>query len=358
MAIELIAKIKQKNNGNFKLVDAQDVAWSDSEGLVEHINALDTATGGVGQLTSDVADLKGRVSAAEGTIATQGTTITQHGASITALQGEVAQRPVINDTTASGTSVYSSTKVDSQITAAKNAVKNELLGGAGAAYDTLKELSDLIAENQSAIDSLEAIAAGHVRYDEAQSLTDEQKTQARGNIGASSATDLTTLQGTVSSNTSKISAVTGRVDAIEPKVTALENNKATVESRLTAVETSATENASAIEELQTSVAEANRTAAGAVDTATAAQNKANANEESITALQGKMGTLEGTVSTLGTSVSTNTASIGTLSGLQTQAKNSLVAAVNEVNTGLATISAKVGDTTTDFVATFDSIYGA
>lgn len=338
--------------------DLSGLATTEKASLVAAINEVKENSGGVGQLTSDVADLKGRVSTAEGTIATQGTTITQHGESITSLQGEVAKRPVINDTTASGTSVYSSTKVDSQITAAKNAVKNELLGGAGAAYDTLKELGDLIADNQSAIDSLEAIAAGHVRFDTAQELTDEQKTQARGNIGAAAATDLSALQGTVSSNTTNISAVKGRVDAVEPKVTALEENKSAVDGRLTAVEGSASENADAIVSLQTEVASVKSKAEGAVSAAAAAQNKANANEENITALQGQVGTLEGTVSTLRTSVSANTASIGTMSGLQTTSKGSLVSAVNEVNTGLATLSANVGDTTTDFVAAFDSIYGA
>lgn len=39
-------------------------------------------------------------------------------------------------------------------------VKNELLNGAGTAYDTLKELGDLIDDNQDAIDALETVAAG------------------------------------------------------------------------------------------------------------------------------------------------------------------------------------------------------
>ena len=39
-------------------------------------------------------------------------------------------------------------------------VKNDLLNGAGTAYDTLKELGDLIDENVDAIDALEAVAAG------------------------------------------------------------------------------------------------------------------------------------------------------------------------------------------------------
>ena len=46
-------------------------------------------------------------------------------------------------------------------TAANNAVttlKNELLNGAGAAYDTLKELGELIDENTTALDALEVVA--------------------------------------------------------------------------------------------------------------------------------------------------------------------------------------------------------
>ena len=39
-------------------------------------------------------------------------------------------------------------------------VKNDLLNGAGAAYDTLKELGDLIDDNTDAIDALERVATG------------------------------------------------------------------------------------------------------------------------------------------------------------------------------------------------------
>lgn len=39
-------------------------------------------------------------------------------------------------------------------------VKNDLLNGAGTAYDTLKELGDLIDDNTDAIEALEAVAAG------------------------------------------------------------------------------------------------------------------------------------------------------------------------------------------------------
>lgn len=43
---------------------------------------------------------------------------------------------------------------------AATTVKNDLLNGAGEAYDTLKELGDLITENVDAIDALEIVATG------------------------------------------------------------------------------------------------------------------------------------------------------------------------------------------------------
>ena len=48
--------------------------------------------------------------------------------------------------------LYTDTAVDT--------VKNDLLNGAGSAYDTLKELGDLIDDNVDAIEALEAVAAG------------------------------------------------------------------------------------------------------------------------------------------------------------------------------------------------------
>lgn len=106
---------------------------------------------------------------------------------ITNLQSEVAKKVEIDDAQASATKTYSSQKVDSQITAAKQSVKNDLLGGAGEAYDTLKELADALVTNNDAITALQQIAKGHVQFDKAQALNDDQKKQARANIGALSA---------------------------------------------------------------------------------------------------------------------------------------------------------------------------
>lgn len=106
---------------------------------------------------------------------------------ITNIQSEVAKKVEIDDAQASATKTYSSQKVDSQITAAKQSVKNDLLGGAGEAYDTLKELADALVTNKDAITALQQIAKGHVQFDKAQALNDDQKKQARANIGALSA---------------------------------------------------------------------------------------------------------------------------------------------------------------------------
>ena len=106
---------------------------------------------------------------------------------ITNLKSEVAKKVEIDDAQASATKTYSSQKVDSQITAAKQSVKNDLLGGAGEAYDTLKELADALVTNKDAITALQQIAKGHVQFDKAQALNDDQKKQARANIGALSA---------------------------------------------------------------------------------------------------------------------------------------------------------------------------
>ena len=63
-------------------------------------------------------------------------------------------------------------------------LKNDILGGAGPAVDSLHELLQLIQENREGVEALRALAAGHVKFDSAQDLTNDQKEQARTNIDA------------------------------------------------------------------------------------------------------------------------------------------------------------------------------
>lgn len=58
MAIELIDKIKQKNNGGFKLVDADDVDWDGTgeKSVKERIEELESETGNVEAITTEDID--------------------------------------------------------------------------------------------------------------------------------------------------------------------------------------------------------------------------------------------------------------------------------------------------------------
>lgn len=170
-----------------KLGDTTQLNTDNAESLVKAINSLKTNfDNAMLAINANSAD----IDAAE--------------AAITALQERL--NTIINDTLASTTTVYSSSKVDSEITKAKQEVKNDLLGGAGTAYDTLNELAELIESNQDAITALQNLAAGHVKYDDAQELTDAQKKQARDNINAVSQDEIgfSAIEATIAFNKSEV----------------------------------------------------------------------------------------------------------------------------------------------------------
>lgn len=68
-----------------------------------------------------------------------------------------------------------------------------LINGAPGTYDTLKEIADYIAADQTAATAITEALAKRVRVDAVQNFTDVEKTQGRDNIGAASAANLTTL---------------------------------------------------------------------------------------------------------------------------------------------------------------------
>ena len=61
---------------------------------------------------------------------------------------------------------------------AANTIKNDLLNNAGAAYDTLKELGDLIDDNKDAIDALETVAAGKANATHIHAISDVTNLQS------------------------------------------------------------------------------------------------------------------------------------------------------------------------------------
>ena len=88
---------------------------------------------------------------------------------------------------------WSADKIFDSIEAAKTAVKNDLINGAGTALDTLNELAAALGNDPSFASTIATEIANRVRFDAAQTLTSPQQAQARGNIGAASASDVSGL---------------------------------------------------------------------------------------------------------------------------------------------------------------------
>lgn len=131
---------------------------------------------------------------------------------------QIDMSKVIEDGQTAADKTWSSNKILSEITTKCNEVKTALLGGAGDAYDTLKELADLITDNKELIDSLQELAGAHVRYDAAQELSPGQKKQARSNIGAADDAEYQATKiavGTIASlQTTEKSNVVGAVNEV------------------------------------------------------------------------------------------------------------------------------------------------
>ena len=101
----------------------------------------------------------------------------------------------INDAAGNGDTAvtWSADKIFDTIEAAKTAVRDSILGGASAALDTLKELADALGNDPALAATISADLAKRVRFDAAQVLTGTERQQARANIQAAAAADLTAL---------------------------------------------------------------------------------------------------------------------------------------------------------------------
>lgn len=199
--IELAAGVKPMNNLDFELMQDHHILVAFQK------KRLDAVLQDLWN-RSDSASLTERVTAVETKANGNASAITALQEKDAALQTAIDAKAAINDTAASATSVYSSTKTEDLITAAKQAVKNELLDGVGTEMDTLKEVAAAIKDNKDALAALQTVAAGHIKYDSAQSLTDAQKSQARSNIDAVSSVQLATkLDGTVAKTAADDAAV-------------------------------------------------------------------------------------------------------------------------------------------------------
>lgn len=205
--------------------DITQLQTTDKTSTVAAVNEIKST---IGSVQTNLTQLSEKLSTAEGKIDTNSNNYKTLSGSLTTLQETVnnlketvdsigesgSGGALIDDTTPSDSKVYSSQKTETLLTT----LKNDLLGGAGTAYDTLKELADLIQANGSSIETLETLAAGHVKFDAAQSLGSVQQQQARSNINAASQTDLTNLQTKVTSNTEKLGQVEQTVNTLKTSV--------------------------------------------------------------------------------------------------------------------------------------------
>jgi len=107
-------------------------------------------------------------------------------AAINELKTAVITSVAIDDLTIGTASTYSSSKIVTLL----DALKADLLGGAGPAFDTLLELQQALQNDQTGIAALTASIDKRVRFDAAQALTVPEQTQARDNIGAVASADI------------------------------------------------------------------------------------------------------------------------------------------------------------------------
>ena len=115
-----------------------------------------------------------------------------------------------------------------------NTVKNDLLNGAGSAYDTLKELADLIDANTDAIDALEIVATSKVNATDfnnhANSVGNPHAVTA-AQVGAPTIAEMNAaiaaiptpdVSGQISTHNSSTSAhadIRALIDALKPRIT-------------------------------------------------------------------------------------------------------------------------------------------
>jgi hypothetical protein len=88
---------------------------------------------------------------------------------------------LINDSTPSTNKTFSSNEVVVRL----NALRDSIMGtNASEALNSFKELQDYLSADTTAFTALVTQVGNKVRFDAPQSLTNDQKTQARSNIGA------------------------------------------------------------------------------------------------------------------------------------------------------------------------------
>lgn len=89
---------------------------------------------------------------------------------LTSVESRIESLNIINDESLSGSTVYSSNKVSTLITQ----VKEELLGGASEAYNTLKEIEEYITTDKSGASAMTLALSQRLKINEVHTLSPEE----------------------------------------------------------------------------------------------------------------------------------------------------------------------------------------
>lgn len=210
--------------------------------LSGQVSALATQIGtDVKQIVANVGDLSSLTTTQKASLVVA---LNELKAGLSSLESELGAQ--INDEATATDTTWSSQKITTQISAAVSALVN----GAPDALDTLKELADAIETNQDAITALQSIASGHVKFNEAQTLEDSQKAQARTNIGAASTADVSAVSTKLgdlgslettdkSSVVAAVNEVKGTADGASTAASDAKSTAAAAQSTATAAKTTA-----------------------------------------------------------------------------------------------------------------------
>lgn len=130
---------------------------------------------------------------------------------------ESALSSIINDSNnTSLVTTYSAKHIEDRLAA----IRDGIIGGASAAYDTLLELQQFLQSDDSQLASLLTAVGNKVDFVATQTLTSTQQGIARTNIAAAAQSDMTTAQANIVTNASNITALTTRMTTAETNITA------------------------------------------------------------------------------------------------------------------------------------------
>lgn len=107
-----------------------------------------------------------------------GTEIKQLKSKVSGIETSVRNFSSINDNSPSNTTSYSSNKVNELI----RQTKNDILGGATAAYDTLKEIEGYITTDRSGAAAMAAAVGQKLKVNEVHTLTPTELTNVQTSL--------------------------------------------------------------------------------------------------------------------------------------------------------------------------------